>query len=441
MTAGVLTGIGIFFILILLGMIRALKSIDLSSLVVWLNLLRKVTLRDYFESTLRAETGKPLDRPYGSRRAFFSWERIIFNPVYMTRNPLNFDAKIDTEVILGPKSHKPLKLKVPILIAGMAYGSGYSLQAKIALAKAATMAGTAANSGNGPFLEEERKYAEKFILQYSRGFWAKSEEILKQADMIEIALGHSASSSAPVRIKGSKITKEVGKRYGTIPGLDLLIEARLPEVETMEEWQELVQRLKEATGGVPVAVKFGASHYLEREMDLFIQGGVDVLVFDGLEGGTHGGMPLFMDDMGLPIFPALCRAVNHLQKRGLKNQISLVVGGGLVNPGDFAKCLALGADAVLIGTITALVQVHTQVTKAVPCEPPTGVLYNDGKEKHEYDPDLGAEHLYKYFKSCVTEMELLARSLGKKSLRELNRSDLATFDPLYAQIAGISYIL
>ncbi len=407
------------------------------ALLEWLTLIRKISWRNYFEANLRAQTGKPLDRPYGAKRGVLSFEKLQFNPVYLTKTPLNCDVEIDTAVILGPQAQRPLHLEIPILIGGMAYGSGYSLAAKIALAKAATMAGTAANSGNGPFLAEERFYAQKYILQYPRGFWSKTETLLKQADMIEIALGHSARGSAPVRINGKKMTPEVGDRYGSIPGLDLLMEARLPEVETMEQWKGLILYLKEVTGGVPIGVKFGASNSLEKEMEIFIEGGADVLTFDGAEGGTHGGAPLLMDDSGVPLLPALCRAAKFLRDHNLNGKISLVVGGGLVTPGDFTKCLALGADAVIVGTITALTQSHTQIAKAVPWEPPTGLLYNDGKEKNKYNPDKGAKHLNNYFQSCIEEMKLLAGALGKNSLRELNPSDLVAVDPLYAKIAEV----
>ena len=216
------------------------------------------------------------------------------------------------------------------------------------------------------------------------------------------------------------------------------MEARLPEVENADQWKGLVQGLKEITGGVPIAVKFGATHYLEQELALFIAGGIDVLVFDGTEGGTHGGAPILMDDMALPIFPALCRAAKYLREQGLRDQVSLVVGGGLVTPGQFAKCLALGADAAIVGTITALAQSSIQTTKDVPWEPPTESIYNDGKSKNKYDPDLGASNLANYFQSCVQEMEQLGRALGKTSLQELDRSDLVTLDPLYAEIAEIS---
>lgn len=411
----------------------------------WVHLIKRLSLQNWFEANMRAETGQPLDRPYGAHRGIFNFDNLQFKPVYLSRAPLNdappVDAPdIDTEVILGPQALRPLRLKIPIVIGGMAYGSGYSLAAKVALAKGAALAGTAANSGNGPFLAEERLYAAKYVLQYTRGFWSKAEDILKQADMIEIALGHSARGSAPVRVNGKKITPEVAERYGTIPGLDVLMEARLPEVENMAQFKALIRRLKEVTDGVPVSVKFGASHYLEKELALFVEGGADVLAFDGTEGGTHGGMPLFMDEMGLPVLPALCRAARFIREQHLTNQVSLMIGGGLVTPGDFAKCLALGADAVLIGTITAMIQAHTQVTKAVPWEPPTGLLYNDAKEKTKYNPDLGAKHIHYFLHSCVAEMKLLARTLGKSSLRQLDCSDLMALDPLYAQIAGIEYV-
>ena len=410
-------------------------------MIEWLTILQKISWHEYFEANLRAQTGNPLDRPYGTKRGILSFEKLQFNPVYLSKSPLNNYIEIDTSVVLGPRAKKPLQVKIPILIGGMAFGSGYSIAAKIALAKASTMAGTVANSGNGPFLQEERFFAEKFIQQFPRGFWNKTETILRQADMIEIALGHSARGSAPVRINGKKLTPEVAERYGSIPGLDVLMEARLPEVETVEQWKSLIKYLKEVTGGVPIGVKFGASHSLEQELEIFIQGGVDVLTFDATEGGTHGGAPILMDDSGLPLLPALCRAARFIRDHGLKGKVSLVVGGGLITPGDFAKCLALGADAVFVGTITALAQSHTQTAKTVPWEPPTGLLYNDGKEKNKYNPDQGAKHLNNFFQSCVAEMQLLACALGKSSLKDLDPSDLVTDDPLYSKIAGIATTL
>jgi glutamate synthase domain-containing protein 2 len=437
---GLAAGLSLGIKLLLGKLQNSIRKSDPHAVDESLNLIGKLSWQNYFESNLRAATGQPVDRPYGSRGAFFSWDQIIFSPVYYSPKPLNADVPINTRVILGPQAPKPLQLQIPILIGGMAYGSGYSAAAKIGLAKAATMVGTVANSGNGPFLAAERQYAKQFTLQYTRGFWSKNVTLLRQADMIEIALGHSARGSSPVRIKGKKVNAKVAEGYGTIPGLDVLMEARLPEVETREDWQHLVTSLKELAGGVPIAVKLGATHYIEAELELFLEGGIDVVVFDGLEGGTHGGAPILMDDVGLPLLPALCRTARFIRARGLQGRVSLVVGGGLNRPGDFAKCLALGADAVLVGTITALAQTHSQIVKPLPWEPPTQLLYNDGRDKDHYDPEVGAQHLGYYLESCVREMAEISRTLGKRNLSDLNRDDLVALDPLYATIADISYL-
>jgi glutamate synthase domain-containing protein 2 len=438
--AGTITGFMVI-ILIIFGIIRRNGLFyGEKTKYVLLNILRKISWRDFFESHLRADTGKVLDRPFGSTYHYFFWDRLLFNPVYLTRPPLSLDFEMDIGVVIGPKASRPLHLQIPIIIAGMSYGGALSLRAKIALAKAATIAGTAANSGNGPFLLEERANAARYILQYSRGFWAKAEEYLKQVNMIEINLGQGAWGPAPVRIQGNKVNSELAKRIGTIPGLDILIEARLPEVNNPTDWGNLIKALKEVSGGVPVAVKFGTSHYLERELDLMIAGGIDAVILDGAEGGAHACPPTLLDDMGLPAFPSLCRAVNYFETRQLKGKVSLIIGGGLSTPGDFLKCLALGADGVIIGTIAALTMVHTQITKPIPWEPPTGLIYHGGKEEAKYDPELGAKHFSNYLGSCVAEMRQIARILGKRSFRELSKADLVAIDPLYAAMAGVEYL-
>jgi glutamate synthase domain-containing protein 2 len=404
------------------------------------NLVKKLSWRDFFDNNIRAETGNPVKRPFGTNIHFFRWDRLQFSPVYLSRKPLAAEVPIITEVILGPQAQKPLILKIPIINGGMSYGSSLSFKAKIALAKGATLAGTATNSGTGTFLEEERASADRYILQFSRGFWSKSEKILRQADMIEIALGHGSWGPVPVRISGREVTDGFAKRLNTIPGLDVLIEARLPEVENMTDWKSLILKLKEVTGGVPIAVKIGTTHLLEPELDLILQGDIDVLVIDGAEGGTHACPVILVDDVGTPTFPSLCRAVNYWERRKLKGKVSLVVGGGLFTPGDFLKCLALGADAVIVGTIAALVMSHTQVTKVTPWEPPTQIIYYGAKKAAKYDPDLGAQHLHYFYQSCLREMQQAARALGKRDLRQINKSDLVALDPEYAKMAGVEYL-
>jgi glutamate synthase domain-containing protein 2 len=405
-----------------------------------ITLLNKLTWRDYFESNLRADTGKASQRPFGTNIHFLRWDRLQLNPIFLSGKPLAYDVPVQTEVTIGPKAKKPLTLRVPLLVSAMAYGNAISFKAKMALAKASVLTGTADNTGGGPLVEEARATADKYIIQFNKGYWSKSEKILSQADMIEISLGHGAYDSAPVRISGQKVTDGYAKRLGTIPGLDVVLESRIPEVEDLADWKNLIATLKEVTGGVPIAVKFGGTHYIEAELDFITQGGIDAIVLDGAEAGTHACPTLLQDDVGLPTLPALCRTVQYLESRNLTGKISLLVGGGLFTPGDFLKCLAIGADAVYFGTIAALVMSHTQVTKATPWEPPTGIIYYGAKEEPKYDPDLGAKHLDNFFESCVLEIKQAARSLGKQDLRDINKSDLVALDPEYARMAGVEYM-
>ena len=403
-----------------------------------LNLAKKLGWPDFFEAFLRAESGEPLSRPFGSPLHHFDFHLLHFAAGYYVLKPLAEDIEVDTSVVLGPRAKRPLSLEMPIVLGAMSYGNAFSIPTKFALVRAANLAGTGFNSGNGPFLQEVRDKAERYILQLPRAFWSRNENILNQVHLIEIGLGHGAWSSSPIRIKGFKVTPDFAKRVGSIPGLDLLIDTHLPKMEH-DDLPGFVRYLKSVSGGVPIAFKFGATHHLEKELEIMVEAGADVIAFDGIEGGTHGSPPIFQDHVGLPFFPALCRAVRFFEKNQLKGKVSLMVGGGLAAPGDFLKCLAMGADAVLIGTIAALLITHTQVAKTIPWEPPTELMFFQGKKVPQFNPDLGGEHLHHYLQSCVQEMVELTRLLGKDSLRKVSREDLVALDPLYAKMAGIAY--
>lgn len=399
--------------------------------------LQRIGWRDFLETNLRAAHGQPIPRPFGTPLRFFRLDRFQFNPVYLSRKPLNHGIPVHTEVVLGPMANKPLILQTPLMLGGMSHGGSLSYPARAALDLGASLAGTATNTGSGPFIEELRQKSAKYAIQFARGFWSRSPDILRRVDMIEIALGHGAWGPSPVRIDGKQVTDGFARRIGAIPGLDVLLESRLPEVETGDDWKALIARLKDVSGGVPIAVKIGGTHYLERELELLIEGGVDVIVIDGAEGGTHACPVILLDDLGLPTLPCLCRAVKFFEDRRLKGKVSLVMGGGLVTPGDYLKCMALGVDAVIIGTVACLAISHTQVAKALPFEPPTEIIYYEAKKAARYNPVLGAKHLANYLQSCLEEMKQVARSLGKSDLREIGKQDLVALDKLYGEMAGV----
>lgn len=404
----------------------------------FVTVMQKLTPRAVFEAGMRAESGKPLSRPLGSPVVLSEWEKILLNPVHMFKLPTQDGVQIQAGTTIGPKAKKPLKLEIPIIISGMSYGGALSLKAKIALARGASMAGTATNSGEAPLIDEERHEAKFFIGQYNRGGWMNTDESLSQLDAIEIQLGQGAQAAAPMGMKSHQIGEDLRIAKKLKKGEDAVIHTRLPGVNHTKDIITLVQRLKE-TYDVPVGIKIGASHHMEQELDVAIEAGVDYFVVDGSEAGTHGGPTTLQDDVGLPTLFALARTVLYLEKRGVKEDISVIASGGLTTPGHFLKALALGADAVYIGSIALVAMLQTQMAKAIPTEPPVQMALYLGKFKEDLDVEEGAEHLAKFLKSCVDEMKQVAYALGKTDLAQFNRRDLVCMDPNLAKVLQVDY--
>lgn len=405
------------------------------------NVFTKVGFQNVLESDLRATFGEPLRRPFGSPKHLSPWDKLLFNPVYFTRKPTMESVAIDTRVIIGPQAKRPLEIDIPIMIAGMGYGGGLSLNAKIALAKGADLVKTATGTGAGPFLPEERKHVKRLIVQYHRGFWSKEEAVLRQADAVEINLGYGAYASAPVVWRYKDLSPEFRDYMKLNPGEDLIEEATLPNAKSAGELAELVKYLRKLTNGAPIGIKLGATHYLERELDILTEAGIDFLSIAGGEAGIHYGPVILADDVGLPTLPALCRTAGYLKRRGLQNKVSLIVSGGLVTPGHFLKALALGADAVAVGTVAVLAMAHTQVTKVLPWEPLTELVFENGKSSNKLSIDEAARSVANFLKSCNEEIMLAIRCMGWSKLKELSAADLCSTSAEIASMAGVDHCL
>ncbi len=399
---------------------------------------KKVTPQLLVETAMRSEQGVPLERPFGSPQLFSPWNELMFNPVHLFRMPVPDSEQVNTGVLLGPKASRPLELKIPIVISGMSYGGALSKKAKIALARGASLVGTASNSGEAPLLQEEREAAHYFIGQYNRGGWM-TEEMLKQLDMVEIQLGQGAQAAAPMRTKSSQIGEEFREIFHLDQEEDALIDSRLPGVNCPDDFKEVVSHLKNIVE-VPVGLKLAASHHLEKELEIAVEAGVDFLSIDGAEAGTHGGPTILQDDFGLPALPALCRTVNFLEEKGIRDQVSIILGGGLLSPGHFLKALALGADAVYIGTVAVMAMIGGQIKKTIPWEPPTELVLYSGKEKDELDVEQASMSLAYYLKSVTKEMVLAVKALGKWGLTELDKSDLSALTPNVAKMTGVELV-
>lgn len=400
------------------------------------NVFAKVGVPNVIEGNLRSNTGEPLRRPFGTPRRPSRWDQLVFGPVYLSRNPVAESVEIDTRVTLGPQARRPVSIDIPILISGMAYGTGLAKNAKLALARGADLANTATNTGSGAFLPEERVEAKRLIVQYHRGSWGQNEAVLRQADAIEIQLGYGALAAAPVTWKYDDLSPDFRDYMKLKPGEDLHETSVLKGAENGRALERMVKYLRDLSGGVPIGVKFGATQRLEQEMAIMAEAGVDFIHIAGSEAGIHYSPAILADDTGLPTLPALCRASAFLEIMGHRSRVTLIVSGGLVTPGQFLKALALGADAVAIGTAALLAVAHAQITKVLPFEPISQLLYETGNKKNSLSIEDGSRGLSNFLKSCKEEIDICIRTLGRARLKEVTPDDMCALSHEMARLTG-----
>lgn len=388
--------------------------------------------RVLMETALRAERGKAISRPLYTTKKFLHFDDLMFIPAQLSRFPTNENDRIDLTTVVGPQAKKPLKLSLPVMITGMAFGLSLSDRAKIALAKGATKAGTATNSGEGGFFKLEREHAKHYILQYTRGGWP-ADEFLPLADAIEIQVGQGAQAGSPQKTPGWKLTDEERTALSLKQGQDALIHSRFPGVEKPGDFKELVDRIRNLTDGVPVGVKLAAGHHLEQDLEIALAAGVDFVTVDGAQASSHSAQPILLDDFGIPSLYAVVRAAQVLKGTG----VTLNVSGGFMTPGEILKALALGADVVSVGAAPLMAAVHAQWQKIAPFEPPTQLVWHDGKHRDRFDMEEGARDVANWFSAVADELVTGVRCVGKNSVHQVGREDLCALTAESAAVTGL----
>jgi len=398
--------------------------------------VNRYSVLNLIESSLRAETGKTITRPLGSPKHFLGFENLMFSPQLMTKLSLPESTKVDMQVTIGSKTAKPLTIGIPLMIASMAYGLALSEEAKRALARAAKALQTTTGSGEGPFLPEERADAGKYVLQICRWQWgARTDEQIASANMLEVQMGQGADMGSAL-VEAMELQGRAQVLGGLAPGQPAVSYPAPPGVQTPEDWPGFMTSLRQRANGIPIALKLMATGHLEDDLAIAVDLGFDAVILDGAQGGSHAVTPIKEDDFGIPSLNALVRAERYLKN----SQINLIVAGGYFTPGQCLKALALGADAVYLGTVPLFALGHGQVDKVIPWEPPTTLVYYDSPTKTELNIDQAATGVINAFRSMVLEMEEAMRGLGKISLKELNSDDLVALDALTAEITGVKRV-
>ncbi|WP_066387978.1 FMN-binding glutamate synthase family protein [Neobacillus mesonae] len=402
--------------------------------------LRHMGIQNTLENSLRASSSEVIYRPLGGSSV--KWphlESITLIPAQTSPFPVDGEDEVDVKVTIGPNAKIPMEIDIPLIISGMGYGVGVSEQVRLSLAQAAKNTGTAINSGEGGILPEELEAAGKYILQFSKTSWAKEEEVIKRADAIEIKLGQGAMLGMGKKIPPKELPGRARQIMGLEENEDAFIMEQFFEKQTLQDLKKMVDVLRKLSGGVPVGAKIGAGGKIEEDLDHLIEIGVDFITIDGGQAAMKEAPPILLDDFGIPTLHAVVRAANHLEKRKLKGQISLIVSGGLLVPGHFLKVLALGADAISVGSALLFAVAHTQVLKALPFEPPTQAVWYNGKFKDEFTVEEGVQAAEKFLTASMEEMKVATRAIGKRSIKELTKQDLVCYDELTAKMAGVPF--
>lgn len=396
---------------------------------------------DFLYSSLRSNSGDVVIRPMGSARPVHGFDDLAIVPAQLSRKPVLASDPVDLTATFGRRCAKPLHVSMPLYISGMAYGLALNKSARLALAKGSGQSRIPLNSGQGPFLREERELASHYVLQFGRWTWNRDPDILRQADMIEIQVGQGAMPGNAVIATPDEVAPDIkhlmhlGPDDAPIIHADLFLE----DPHHPSTVHQVVRYLRDTVPDIPIALKMGAGDHIEADLDVALDAGVDVLVIDGAEGATGNAPITLSDHFGIPSLMALSRAIQHLDRTHTRQDIDLFVSGGFREPGDFLKAYAMGADAVGLGTIAMFALAHYQITKAVPFYPPTDLVFYRARPALALDVDRAARGLHHFLESCRKEMEIAIRTAGHTSVHDLSKSDLCSLDAEIAQITGCHY--
>ncbi len=383
---------------------------------------------DEFETAMAdihrmALTGESVIEPMRSRKPVVSWDDILIKGAQLARLPLNPAEPADTKTVIGPRAQKPLVIGTPIIVSHMSFGA-LSREAQSALALGSGAAGTAMSSGEGGILVEALGMAHKYIFEYVPNRYSITPGNLQRVDAIEIKFGQSAKPGMGGHLPGGKVTAEIAAIRGVSEGTDIRSPSRFPDIRSRDDLRRKVDELRTLSKGRPIGIKFAAGD-VEADLEFALFAGPDFVTIDGRAGATGAAIKHIKDATSVPTIYALDRARRYLERRGIKDVTLIVTGGLRVSP-DFAKALALGADAVAIGT-AALMAIGCQQYRI--CDTgrcPVGIATQDPGLRARLDVDEAARGLANFLRVSTEELKDFARLTGHGSVHELSVRDLVT---------------
>ena len=377
----------------------------------------------------------------GAKRSIPTFDDLLFLGASMSRYPLEgYREKCETSVALGTRFAKnPITISTPITIAGMSFGA-LSAQAKEALGRGASEVGTSTTTGDGGMTPEERGHSKILVYQYLPSRYGMNPDDLRKADAIEVVVGQGAKPGGGGMLLGQKISDRVAEMRNLPKGIDQRSACRHPDWTGPDDLEIKVQELREITDWqVPIYIKVGATRTF-FDVQLAVKAGADVVVVDGMQGGTAATQDVFIEHVGIPTLPATRLAVDALKDLGMHREVQLIVSGGIRSGADVAKALAMGADAVSIGTAALIAmgdnapehehEYNDLGTSAGYYDDwqdgrdPSGISTQDPDLGRRLDPELAGRRVANYLRSLTLETQTLARAAGKTNVRNLEPEDM-----------------
>jgi len=348
-------------------------------------------------------TGESIIEPMRTRKDVISWDDILLKGAQLAKIPLNHDEPVNTRTIIGPGAEQPLVIETPVYITHMSFGA-LSKEVKIALAKGTAAVKTAMCSGEGGILPESLENSYKYIFEYVPNQYSVTEENLKKVDATEIKIGQSAKPGMGAHLPAEKVTKEIAEIRGFQEGTDITSPSHFQDIKNREDLKNKVDWLREKSGGKPIGIKIAAGN-LEEDLKIVVHARPDFITIDGRPGATAAAPKFIKQATSIPTLFALYRARKFLDRKRIKDT-SLIITGGLRVSSDIAKALALGADAVAIGTAALMACACQQYRMCDTGKCPVGVATQDPELRKRLKIDISAKKLENFLRVTTEELKL-----------------------------------
>lgn len=346
------------------------------------------------------------------------------------------DAKVSSQLVIGPRAKKPLVLEIPLFVSDMSFGA-LSEEAKVSLAKGAEMAGTGICSGEGGMLPEEQAVNHRYFYELASAGFGYRENLLERVQAFHFKGGQGAKTGTGGHLPGAKVVGKIAEVRGLPEKTPAVSPPTFADLATVADFAKFSDRVREITGGIPIGYKISANQ-IEADISFAVEAGADYIILDGRGGGTGAAPLIFRDHISVPTLPALARARRHLD--ALKaGHVTLIITGGLRMAPDFIKAMAVGADGVALSNsaMQAIGCVGARMCNSNNC--PAGVATQKPELRARLDVEIAAARLARFLGASVDLMKVMARACGHDALSDFNPDDITTWKRKISDLTGVQY--